>query len=148
MKKFFQCVGTLIYSGVVSYLLWLLFDWATPYVMGFGLWMYILLVTIVGSVATIIASFGSLLAIPMLLLTRSNKVAKVINALPMLYFGYSAICLPWKLDIDYGVLQYLLCLSLSGIVLTVFGNMILASFKEVDDILSAKTAAKREETNQ
>lgn len=36
MKKIFKCLGTLLYSTIVGYLLWLLFYWITPYIMGVG----------------------------------------------------------------------------------------------------------------
>ena len=73
--------------------------------MGFEWLMCILYFLIVIWVVTmLLTSVGTLLFVPTLLLTKSNKAAKVINALPMLYHGYSAICLPWNLNVDYWVL--------------------------------------------
>lgn len=134
MKKLFQCVGTLIYSVIASYLLWLLFYWVTPYIMGMGWLMFFLYIFLAGGAVTMIVSLiNGLLAVPMVFLMKNNNVAKVINALPMLFHGYSAVCIPWGLNMEYGVLQYFLGISLTIMVLVLFVAMIMAPYKIEDE---------------
>ena len=124
MKKIFKCLGTLLYSTIVGYLLWLLFYWITPYIMGVG-W-YIFLAG--GLISCIAASINGLLSLPMSFLVKDNIVAKVINVFPLLFFGYSSVRLPWEFNMSYGVLQYIIGISLTIIILTSFVVMMIAPF--------------------
>ena len=134
MKKIFQCLGAAIYSTVAGYLLWLLFHWMTPYVMGVGWMLFFLYIFVAGGLITgIIASINNLLVVPMVFLMKNNIVAKIINVLPLLFFGYSSVRLPWGLDMNYGVLQYLIGISLTITFLISFGSMIVLPFKIEED---------------
>ena len=48
MKKIFQCLGTVAYSTIVGYLLWLLFYWITPYIMSVGWLLFFLYIFLAG----------------------------------------------------------------------------------------------------
>lgn len=134
MKKILQCIGTVIYSAVAGYLLWLFSYWLTPYIMGMGWWMYLLYLLLAGVVITgFIAAVNNLLLIPMVFLMKNNIAAKVINALPLLFFGYSAARLPWGLDMSYGFLQYLIGISLMITFIVSFGSMIVVPFRIGND---------------
>lgn len=129
IKKLAQCVGICLYSIISAYLLWLIFYWITPFVMSIG-WLGFILYCIfaTGLCSGFISLANMVLAIPTHFLTKDNIVAKIINALPMLFFGYSTICLPWKLNIEYGLLQWILAISLSSIAFSAFWAMILIAF--------------------
>lgn len=134
MKKMFQCLGTVVYSTIVGYLLWLLFYWITPYVMSVGWLLFLLYIFLAGGLITgVIASINTLLALPMTFLMKDNIVAKIINALPMLFFGYSSICLPWTLDMNYEVLQYLLGGLLTITIFISYIAMITTPFNTQND---------------
>ena len=91
MKKFFQCLGALIYGLIIGYLLWLVFYLITPYIM--GIWWLLLIVG--GFITGFIANTNCILSIPVYFLTKGNMVAKIIS-------------------IEYGFLQYIV-----GIILTI-----------------------------
>ena len=129
MKKILQCLGAIIASTMCSYLMWLLFYWLTPCIMGVGWFLFLLYVFIAGGLLTsLVGSISTLLAVPMSFLTSGNKVAKVINALPLLFFGYCSIRLPWGLDMEYGLLQYLIAISLSVTYLVAFVSIAVCPF--------------------
>lgn len=133
MKKVLQCIGVVIASPVIGYLLWLFFYWVTPYIMGIGWGLFLLYVLLVGGLLSgVVASISALLVAPITVLMKGNKVAKVINAIPMLFFGFSSLRLPWGLDMDYGFLQILLAVSLSIIALITFVGLITVPFT-IDD---------------
>lgn len=52
MKKIFKCLGPLLYITIVGYLLWLLFYWITPYIMGWGWYIFL-----AGGIISCIAAF-------------------------------------------------------------------------------------------
>lgn len=134
MKKIFQCLGTVAYSTIVGYLLWLLFYWITPYIMSVGWLLFFLYIFLAGGlIVGIVAFINGLLIVPTTFLMKNNIVAKVINVFPLLFFGYSSVRLPWGLDMDYGVLQYLIGISLTITILISFGSMIISPFKIEDD---------------
>ncbi len=116
MKKIFQCLGGLIYSSIIGYLLWLLFYFITPYIM--GIWWLLLIAG--GFITGFIANTNYILSIPMFFLMKGNIMAKIISIVPLLYFGYLSVLLPWELDMEYGFLQYFI-----GIILTI---MFLVSY--------------------
>lgn len=130
MKKILQCAGTFVYSTVAGYLLWLLFYWITPYVMGFGWMLMFGFIFIVGGLITPLAlSANTALAYPIVFLMRDNKAARVINVFPLLFYGFSAARLPWGLDMEYGFLHYLLGISITITILISFGSLISLPFK-------------------
>lgn len=130
MKKILQCAGTVVYSTVAGYLLWLLFYWMTPYVMGMGWLMLFAYIFIAAGLITAIAlAANTALAFPMVFLMRDNKAARVINVFPFLLYGFSAVRLPWGLDMEYGFLQYILGISLTITILISFGSLISLPFK-------------------
>ena len=129
MKKIFKCLGTLLYSTIVGYLLWLLFYWITPYIMGVGWLLFFLYIFLAGGIISCIAAFiNRWLLVPMAFLVKNNIVANVINVCPLLFFGYSSVRLPWEFNMSYGVLQYIIGISLTIIILTSFVVMMIAPF--------------------
>ena len=129
MKKILQCIGTLIYSVVASYLLYLLCAWLTPYVMAANLFLFLVYIFLgFGLIGAIIGFASQILAVPMVLLTSNNMVAKIINLLPFLFFGFLSVCMPWQLDIQYKFLHVLIAISLSLTYLVTFGMMIIGAF--------------------
>lgn len=129
MKKVLQCLGVVIASPISGYLLWLFFYWVTPYVMGIGWGLFSLYVLLAGGLLFgVVGIITTLLATPITALTTGNKVAKVIYVIPMLFFGFSSLRLPWEFDMDYGFLQILLAVSLSIIVLITFICLMAAPF--------------------
>lgn len=133
MRKILQCIGTLVYSTIAGYLLWLLFYWITPYIMGVGWLFFLLYVFLVGGlIAGFIGSINSILLTPVTFLMNDNILAKIINTFPFLFFGYSAVIMPWKLEMDYGFLQYLIGISLTITFLISFISMIIAPFNITD----------------
>lgn len=132
MKKIFQCLGTIIISPILAYLLWYLYYWATPYIMSINwFWFWVLFfgnLSLIG----ISVQIGTFLSLPMAFLAKDNMVAKIINVIPTLIAGGFAICLPWSMDMEYGFLQILLAIVLSIDILLMFGGMIFCPFT-IDD---------------
>lgn len=130
MKKILQVLGTIIYSILASYLLWLFCHWVTPYAMGIGWFLFILYIFIIGGMfSVVIMNVAYWLSIPLAFLMYKNKVAKVINAIPFILLGFDAVLLPWRLDMDYGLLQYLIGISVSITYLIAFGSAVISPFR-------------------
>ena len=114
MKTVLKCLGAIVYSSISGYVLWLLLYFITPFVMGFGWFMLILYIFLAGGlISGLISSLGMILLVPTKYLFQDCVTAKMINALCMFGYGFSAARLPWGLDIEYGVLQYILAVSLT-----------------------------------
>lgn len=133
MKKVLQCFGIAVYGTITAFLLWMLYFWATPYVMNIGWLLFILYLIFAFGFLTALSGFvNTLLMVPMAFLVKNNVVAKIINALPMLWFGYRSMLLPWGLNMDYGTLQYLLGISLSSKFVISFISLIIIPFRLKD----------------
>lgn len=128
--KVLKYVGALFYSLLMYYLLWLFFYWVTPFVMGLSWKLLIVYLFIAGGLFTILtAQLSVFLCMPFALLVKGIKPPKYLPALFGLFFGYSSVKLPWIMDFEYGVLQWILALSLTGLVLKVFITFIAMPFK-------------------
>ena len=98
--------------------------------MGIGWFLFILYIFIIGGMFSIvIMNVAYWLSIPLAFLMYKNKVAKVINAIPFILLGIDAVLLPWRLDMDYGLLQYLIGISVSITYLIAFGSAVISPFR-------------------
>ena len=127
--RFLKSVGLLFYGLIASYLLWLLFYWLTPYVMSVGWGGFILYMLIAGGLVTgIVGSAATLLAYPVAIwFDGAYKPIKWICAVFFVFHGFSAIMLPWRLDIDYSFLKILIAV-LYGITALISFGAFLAVF--------------------
>lgn len=133
MMKLLKVLGSLLYSAIMYYLLWLLFYWITPYIMMMSWGWFIAYLFIAGGfISAFVASIAYIIGIPLVFLSKDCKLAKYPPILFGLIFGYSSIVLPWQLNMDYGVLQWILGILTTIIILIAFISLILIPFK-VDD---------------
>lgn len=127
-------LGALLYSVVVYYVMWLFFNWLTPYVMSISWgWFIVYLLIAGGAVSMFVASIASLIVIPLVLLSRECKAAKYAPVVFGLFFGFSSVRLPWLLDIEYGILQWILGVSFTSIILITFISLLVVPFKVDED---------------
>lgn len=132
--KILKIFGSLLYGTVMYYLLWLLFYWLTPYVMGLSWALLILYVIFAGGFLTLfITQISCWIGFPLVLICNSYKLAKYGQIIPGILSGISSIRLPWMLDMDYGILQWILGISLTNIILVTFISLMTAPFKVDED---------------
>ncbi|MBP3630590.1 MAG: hypothetical protein J6J23_03775 [Clostridia bacterium] len=133
MKKILQILGTLIYSVIASYLLWLLFLWAIPFVMDVGwAWLLLYLMFVGGFITVCLTLMNSIVGIILIPLTRNNIVSKIINIFPFVFHGYSAIRVVWTLDMEYGFLQWILGVASTITIAISFISLILLPFSYIN----------------
>lgn len=83
--------------------------------------------TMIGSVATFIAY-------PLILVSKGCKIAKYASIPFILYFGcWSSLKLPYSINGDFSVLQWILAISLNILVLITFISIIVALFNVNED---------------
>lgn len=120
MKYVFQVFGTMLYGMVSSWLIWLLFYFVTPYIMGASwLFLFIYAAVAMGLVSTVFAFVSGILLLPMKYLVSGNMAAKVIYTIIVLFWAFSSAALPFHLNMEFGLLQWLLVLIY---ILTVLGT--------------------------
>lgn len=120
MKKVLAVVLSVVISFIASWLLWLIFYYAIPFVFPLQEWGII--------IALLFDSVGAMFVIGVsgLLLSPIYFVKKLFNkskyfAIPFyLFHGFSAIRLPWGLNVEYNVTEYILGVILSVGVLIAF----------------------------
>lgn len=129
--RFLKSVGLLFYGLIASYLLWLLFYWLTPYVMSVGWGGFILYMLIAGGLVTgIVGSAATLLAYPVVAwFDGAYKPVKWVCAIFFVFHGFSAIMLPWRLDIDYSFLKILIAVLYGITALISFGAFLVVFVK-------------------
>lgn len=112
-------LGSALYGIVVSYAIWLLFYWLTPWIMSFG-WGGVSVSIICGSALVgFFMSICTLILSPMLFMIN-NTTSKIIPSIAMLFHGYSSARLSWGLDINYTAPKIILGITITGVALILF----------------------------
>lgn len=126
MKKLLQCLGAAIYGGIAGYLMWLLWYWLTPLLMSASWWVVILYVLIAGGLlSALLGGICNIIAIPLFFLIRGrNVVAKLLYIIPVGFYAFCSVKLPWLLDADYTVLQYIIAVALTINILWMYWAML------------------------
>ena len=129
MKKLLKILGSLLYGAVMYYLLWLLIYWITPYIMAMN-WGWFIAYTLIagGAITVFVGAVASLQGTPLMLMSNNCKLAKFLPIPFGLLFGYSAVKLPWIIEMDYGFLQWILAIMTTIIVLISFVSLLIAPF--------------------
>ena len=68
-----------------------------------------------------------LLVSPMLWICKKSLAAKIVHIPIGLYFAWYCVRLPWSMDMEYGLLQWILALSFLGIILMIFGAIFFSA---------------------
>ena len=125
MKKLLCFIGSALYSVIISYLIWLLFTWITPFILSWG-WLLAIIYWIfaLGLISGLLTSISSFMSVPLIIMVLQCKASKYLSILPLLFFGYCAIVFPWKANFDYTILQYLIAFSISSTAFAIYSAII------------------------
>lgn len=80
-----------------------------------------------------VAAFvAGMLSVPMAYLMKDNMAAKVVYTILCLIWGYSSCALPYHIDMEFGVRQWILAITLTLTALSTFATLIAITFKDND----------------
>lgn len=115
-------IGSILYGLIMYYLMWLFFDWIIPFIMLHTTWaLFIVYLLFAGGFVSIfMATISSYVIIPLSILSSKCKYAKYAPIPLGLIWCYFSVKIPWCINMDYGVLQWILAISLTIIVLITF----------------------------
>lgn len=132
MKKVLQILGSIVYALITSYLMWLFFYWITPTAMSVGWWA--ILAYFAGSfiIMGILVGLSTVIALPIIYLTKDNKISKWVMLPFFIFYGYSSIMLPYRLNGTFNVSQWITAICLSLTALVTFAAFIRIIFKSED----------------
>lgn len=132
MKNFIFVLMTVAYSMLSSFLFWLFFKWITPYVMNAS-WIMLLLYPFLALsfICMIVSSYGGILSFLNGFFMKDNMAAKVIYTIICLSWGYSSCALPFRLNMEFGVCQWILAIMLTCTALCTFAFFILVAYVKI-----------------
>ena len=128
MKSSLWGITGIIISAIFLYLIWLLFFYVTPYVMGINSWILaiILYFVIAPIFIFLISNIGLGLSIPIMFFSsKTNTFFKIIFTILSLFCLISIILMPFQLDMKYTFLKILLSVYLIGVSLGILSPIIL-----------------------
>ena len=133
--KILQFIGAIVYSVVIGYLLWRLFQWATPYLLKIDgpLKLVIFCVVCVVVSITFFQLASGLLYDLVQKLSRNNLAAKIVMVPAFLYFGYKSVTFPFHSVAHFGVIQWLVVIMLALIILYLFIALIKIPFSSIKE---------------
>ncbi len=133
--KIIKIVGSIVISSITSYILWVLYFYAIPFVMNIGWKMFILYIFLFGGLMTaIISHVAAFLYYPLILASKGCKIAKYVSIPFIFYFVCLApLKLPYSLNIDFSVLQWILAISLNILAVSTFISIIIVLFNVNED---------------
>lgn len=122
---FIKFVFAILYTLVSAYLIWLLFYWLVPWLMGFG-WLAAIIYWILafGLIAATFKLLSGLIASPLFGLVGRNKFSGVFAIVIYALFAVSAVLLPWMQPMKYRLITIIIGVSLSLTALSVYGAVI------------------------
>lgn len=128
--KIIKIVGSIVISIIMSYILWIIYFYAIPFVMNIGWKMFILYIILFGGLITaIISHISAFLYYPLILVSKGCKIAKYASIPFIFYFVcLSPLKLPYSLNIDFSALQWILAISLNILSVTTFISIIIVLF--------------------
>lgn len=128
--KVLKFLGALVYGAIMYFLLWLCFYFLTPYVMGLSLkGLFVYLGVAGGGVTVLLATAALWLEFPLIFLCRNCKAAKYAPIIFGVFNGFSAVRLPWILDMEYGVVQWIAGILFTITILVSFIGLMVIPFK-------------------
>lgn len=129
MKKILLFIGAILYSEIISFVIAVGFAYLTTWFLQFG-WTAAIIYFLIGTIAYGILNTITMFAwAPLYYCVSKCNIAKWIAVLPLLYYGYISITLPWKMPFDYSFVNYFMAFELSSLVLAVYATMIISTFK-------------------
>lgn len=128
-----KIIGTFVVSSICGYLLWLLFQWITPLILNLR-WFAALLLWLccTSLILGLLATITSLLSIPVLFLTRDNRMAKYLHVIIMILFVIDSIMILFRLDMNLNVFQWIIAIALCGVYVRTFIGLMLIPFKAAE----------------
>lgn len=148
LSNILRNLGAIVYCTLYSYLLWLFFYWITPHIVGLSLWWLLafplFLYIIVGTYHIV----SMIISLPFIWLIQ-NKFTKVASVIIFFLTFAPATCLPWILNIDYGISEIIWGIILSAeICRQAFISVITISGVEISTVKSNKISetTKNDET--
>ena len=135
MKSSLWGISGIVVSAVFLYLIWLLFFYVTPYVMGINSWILAIILYFVFAPIFIflISNIGFWLSIPIVFFSsKTNTFFKIIITILSLFCLISIILMPFQLDVKYTFLKILLSVYLIGVSLGILSAIILNIWNKND----------------
>lgn len=121
MKKILSFIGGLLYSVAISYLLWLLFHFLTPFLMSFEWKGFIYYMIFGGGILTSILLLLCIIAMePTKSLVGRYKIIKIVSVISLLLFGFSSVADVWRLDVVYSEAKLSIAISVSIMIAIIF----------------------------
>lgn len=129
MKKILWFIGATLYSEIISFVIAVGFAYLTTWFLQFG-WTAAIIYFLIGTIAYGILNTITMFAwAPLYYCVSKCNIAKWIAILPLLYYGYIAITLPWKMPFDYSFVNYFMAFEISSLVLAVYSTMVISTVK-------------------
>ena len=94
--------------------------------MSWGWFVLILYVILAGGLITmIISNLVTYIMMPFAYMSRKSfNILRYIGILPFLFHGISSLFLPWRLDMDFSVVKYIIAIAINITELVSFGACI------------------------
>lgn len=129
MKKLLCALGSVLYSVIAGYLIWLLFFFLTDWSMSFGLLGISIIIalgfTLVGG---FIAVLVNLIIAPLAMMLAVSPNARWLSILSMGLFGFSTIIMPWRAVVWANAYNIIMAVLLSIMALVMFGVYIVTIY--------------------
>lgn len=128
MKKVICALGALVYTSVVSYLLFLLMWWLSFYYFNSEWQEYVLIVILAPIAAKLLVGLMSIIMIPCAKLIKENKTAKIAILIPALFYGIRTMAIPWVYGDIHGLLLWVCAIVFVVASYFLFSNLVMVLY--------------------
>lgn len=125
-----KSLGAIILSVVLSFLIYLLFYFATPWLMSFGWGGFAVWFCIGNTIVGFLIWILNFVSAPIYSMVKGLKVPATICSVILAGFGIYTMLLPWFLDMDYLTVNKLMGINISIDIIGIFAIMAIVAYKQ------------------
>lgn len=126
MKSIVRFLGAVAYALVSSFLIYLLFSWLVPWLMGFG-WLALIIYCILafGLIAATLRYVSAMITLPLLMMTAQSRLGSLLAGVVYCVAGVYTVLLPWIQGMPYRLVTVIIGVSLSLTALSIFTGAVV-----------------------
>ncbi len=118
-------LGAFAYAVLSSCMIYLVFSWLVPWLMGFG-WLALIIYWLLagGLIAATLRYICAMITLPLFMMTAQSRAGAFLAGLVYCLVGVYTVWIPWIQNMPYRLVTVIIGVSLSLTALSIFGRTV------------------------
>lgn len=118
-------LGAFAYAVLSSCMIYLVFSWLVPWLMGFG-WLALIIYWLLagGLIAATLRYISAMITLPLFMMTAQSRTGALIAGLVYCLAGVYTVLIPWMQNMPYRLVTVIIGVSLSLTAFSIFAGTV------------------------